>query len=357
MSKIVIKNTRKNKLFINRLEFPETVNDKVYEILQSGNIPQILPVKIIKKRKEIQLYCQVSNMITLSEYFSGTVTKTMILNVVCEIMSILTVCKRNMWNENNLYLSKDSIFIESMTGRLCCIMWPIVNNKNENPPHYFLKTIMENLKLDPCEDHLYVQIYNDYFRENLFSLNSFEKMILKLQGKEVTGNLTQPMDCMKKTKSKTNDKNIEYDPFKEVENQKLKILTTQTVKKNQEELKCPVCGSKIELYSVFCQNCGNNLTKDLSVYLIRNKDQTLYKVDKFKFSVGRMGCDCQIDNKFIARHHADLIIKDGKVYIIDKNSLNKTFVNGKSILPETMMEIDETCSIRLANEEFSISIQ
>ena len=65
---------------------------------------------------------------------------------------------------------------------------------------------------------------------------------------------------------------------------------------------------------------------------------------------------CIADNKAISRSHANVIFKNGKYYVVDTNSTNHTYVNGK-ILPSNMeMEIAHGMKIRLADEEFEFHL-
>ena len=58
------------------------------------------------------------------------------------------------------------------------------------------------------------------------------------------------------------------------------------------------------------------------------------------------------DNKAISRAHADIITRGEKYYILDLNSKNKTYVNGKMIQAQEEIEIRNGDRGSLANEEF-----
>lgn len=62
------------------------------------------------------------------------------------------------------------------------------------------------------------------------------------------------------------------------------------------------------------------------------------------------------DNTAISRSHADFIIRDGKYYIVDKNSTNHTFVNGIMIQSNVETAITHGDIIRLANEDFEFRL-
>lgn len=62
------------------------------------------------------------------------------------------------------------------------------------------------------------------------------------------------------------------------------------------------------------------------------------------------------NNDKVSRSHADIISRGNKVFIMDLNSKNKTYVNGQAIPVQQETEIFNGDHIRLANEEFLIHI-
>lgn len=59
------------------------------------------------------------------------------------------------------------------------------------------------------------------------------------------------------------------------------------------------------------------------------------------------------DNSAISRSHADIVCRNGRYYIVDRNSKNRTFVNEEPIPAGVEIEIDSSTRLRLANEDFS----
>ena len=77
---------------------------------------------------------------------------------------------------------------------------------------------------------------------------------------------------------------------------------------------------------------------------------------RFKtFRIGRCErvCDYALKNdRTISRQHADIILKGDCYYIMDKHSTNKTYLNGKELLPMIEYALKDGDRIMLANEEF-----
>ena len=76
-------------------------------------------------------------------------------------------------------------------------------------------------------------------------------------------------------------------------------------------------------------------------------------IQKSPFTIGRLNTsDCVIPNPMISRNHATLIIKNDVCYLVDNRSLNKTYVNGAAVVPETEHALSDGDKVRLYNEQF-----
>lgn len=82
-------------------------------------------------------------------------------------------------------------------------------------------------------------------------------------------------------------------------------------------------------------------------------------VNKDVFRIGREDSfvDFYIgDNGAIGACHAEIFEKDGCYYIIDRNSLNHTFVNGIMVQPMESVQLSSGGVITLADEDFDFII-
>ncbi len=59
----------------------------------------------------------------------------------------------------------------------------------------------------------------------------------------------------------------------------------------------------------------------------------------------------------MSRNHADIVRKQDGFYIIDKGSLNHTFVNGKKLAAEEYRKLEDGCLIQLADEVFEFRLK
>lgn len=401
MSKITFEKKKGKITITNRLSYPETVNERVYNAIFSGMFEGFLPVSIHQKRKETRMECVVQGLIPLTEYFNGIVTKKMFLDFVHEIALLIKNCEKNMINANNMDLQNDKIFIDPQTKKVRCIFWPIVNNQRNSSPHVFLKQLPYEFKFNPHEDNGYLDTYKAFFNGvNPFSVYDFDRMILKLLGKKGVEGYVAPSETLTDNGNKVEKKeidnkkviNIEYDPFTEEKE------PVKEVEHRKDCVYCASCGTPNQKDSNFCVQCGTQLKKEDQpketppkdndtvdfgtmvlgddsdgttllgydapeepVYpvLTRLRTDETYSVNKPTFRIGTEQSYCDLficDNNFISRSHADIITREERYYIMDQNSTNRTYVDGKVIPVKKEVEIFAGTQIRLADEDFTFTM-
>lgn len=103
----------------------------------------------------------------------------------------------------------------------------------------------------------------------------------------------------------------------------------------------------------------NDPAKMTVPHLIRRKNNEKIFLNKPIFRVGkeRSYADYHIsDNQVISRSHANFITRDGEYFVVDTNSTNHTFLNGRLLQSNVETAISHGDIIRLANEEFDFML-
>lgn len=96
-----------------------------------------------------------------------------------------------------------------------------------------------------------------------------------------------------------------------------------------------------------------------TAYLVRQKNNEQKKITSPFFKIGKEynSVDYYIsDNGAISREHAKILTKGTDYYIVDTNSKNHTYVNGKIIAPNIEIKLSHGTLIRLADEEFEFKM-
>ena len=78
-----------------------------------------------------------------------------------------------------------------------------------------------------------------------------------------------------------------------------------------------------------------------------------YPIDKPMVTIGRSNTpDIQVINPAVGRYHAIISNEAGEYYLVDRQSKNHTYLNGKLLAPETRYKIQAGDEIVFANERF-----
>lgn len=104
---------------------------------------------------------------------------------------------------------------------------------------------------------------------------------------------------------------------------------------------------------------NSELSKKVTAYLIRAKNNEKIMLSKPQFRVGKEKSYVDYfigDNTAISRSHAVFVIREGSYYVMDTNSTNHTFVNGKMLQSNVETKIEPGDRIRLANEDFELKL-
>ncbi len=104
-------------------------------------------------------------------------------------------------------------------------------------------------------------------------------------------------------------------------------------------------------------NVAQQMATPAAPYLIRSSNGESVVLSKAVFRVGkdRDFVDyCINDNSAISRRHANFMVRNGDIFIIDTNSTNHTYVNGVMIRSNTEVKLTHGDEIRLANEDFML---
>jgi hypothetical protein len=103
----------------------------------------------------------------------------------------------------------------------------------------------------------------------------------------------------------------------------------------------------------------NNQGNVRQAYLVREKNGERVPITKEKFIIGKEKSFVDYfiaDNTAISRSHAYIVNRNNEYYIVDTNSKNHTYVDGKLITPNTEINITNDCKIKLADEDFIFNI-
>lgn len=91
-----------------------------------------------------------------------------------------------------------------------------------------------------------------------------------------------------------------------------------------------------------------------TAWLERKGDPRRYEIARSPYRIGKMreGNDHQIQANTVSRKHAEILLERGHYYLVDLNSTNGTYLDGRRIGWNQKEELQNGAVIRFANEEF-----
>ena len=256
MGKISVKHKRYKTRVMNKLRYPEALNERVLHDIEVGKVKDLIAVSVVKNGKNAVLESEIENYIPLSSYLGDVVSFREFLHVVHSVIRIIKECGENMMVPENLEYDSDYIFIEPVGINVKCILWPVVNYRQNNTAHSFFAALVDSAKIADKETSAKVRSYKEYFSDgNYFSLGAFEELVLELMGKatKIIDNDKSFFSSSNTTVSKAavseRTESLEYNPFSD--------------DGTQGDIICPFCGNENVPEARFCKACGNAIPEIL----------------------------------------------------------------------------------------------
>lgn len=98
-------------------------------------------------------------------------------------------------------------------------------------------------------------------------------------------------------------------------------------------------------------------SKSDAPYLLRSSNQETVVLSKPVFRVGKdkeFSDYCIRNNPAVSRRHANFLVRNGDVFLVDNNSTNHSYVNGALVPANTEIKLTHGDEIRLADEDFML---
>ena len=245
----------------------------------------------------------------------------------------------NGLNVNSVRFNMDDVYINEMTKEMYFIYFPIVGGQESADIVGFIENIIYTMTPVINEDTNYISRFMYYVRSfHGFNGNAIEKYISReeravvnvLKNKAVTMQQTMQQQTMQQTMQQQIMQQVmqgSMDGTTVLSDDGIsiqQIQQMQPVNYHFASLTRQVTGEKIELGKP-------------SFVLGKNPEKSDYAV---------------AGNTNISRVHAVITMRNGRYYVMDQNSTNGTFINGRIIKAGQETEILPGDCLMLANEEF-----
>ena len=382
MNKFKIVTRNHNKYLCVKSQKGQQLNMNEVEVITNRKVVGLLHTQVQHKGSGFKLDYNITGYITLSEYLRSTLNKPLFAMLLGNIFTIFQNMQTSHFSFKNLLLNQNQIFVDPASKNIFFVFLPIQYFDNCTSVKDFYLSIAGKTVFASDDNTDYVKEYIRILNSGInFSVFELEQYIAKLSGKQTSDK--QKQNCKKcdainthtsqfcnscgtnlKQEKSVVREDTTYDPLNPNKTKKDEIkeevAPEPPVQEKNEKVKAVT-----ENFSGVTTVLGDaNGTTVLGAYeeeeptypyLIREKSQENISVNKPVFRIGKEKQYTDLfvsDNSAVSRSHADIITKDGRFYIVDKNSTNKTYLDERAIPPEKEVEIFSGMKIRLANEDF-----
>lgn len=362
----------------------QRLDEREIHIINTAGVRGLLSFESLQKKDAFKLIFDLTGYISLREYLKNPFRKENFAKLLQNIFDNLKAMRSVNFRPQKLVLDMDYVMINPSTQELQFVYLPIQALENGTELRSFLLEIIREGSFVADEDREYVREYITILNTGInFSEFELEQYIERLQEKEPD---MQRIKCPKcKTQVGPEDKfcpicgsPIEMKRYTDSE----KIYMPPDVQtgddmKGQTESRSQVANGRRKgnteyfttilgpdsekpepVYGGTAVLGGAN--KHVSSYLIRESTQERISVDKPVFRIGKEKSYCDYfvkDNSAVSRSHANIVVRGERFYVVDLNSTNHTYVDGRLIQPQEETEIFSGTRLRLGNEEFTFYIE
>ena len=372
MNKYKIKKKNGSTYLVIKSEKGQQLNMHEIEAMRKREIEGLFPVSIARKDEKFKLTYNITGYITLRQYLSKPINKQDFGRLLENIYDIFKSIRQSYFNERSLILDFKYIFVNPSTTRINFIYIPIQYYDNESETKDFLLALAHSSVFVSSENTDYVKEYLGILHNGInFSMFDLEEYIKEINGKFISVlNKDECPRCGKKNDVKSRyccycgyqllkealREDYEYNPLEKKRSKS--IYNTESNSSRQDNDETMILGQSDELNETTLLS-GEAGSEFVYPVLKRVRDNEVIKINKALFRIGkdRTQCDyCITDNNAVSRRHLDIIFRNGRYYVLDNKSTNKSYLNGKVLPVGEEIEIEDGSILKLADEEFSFEL-
>lgn len=358
MSKITVSQKGTSRTISYHLEGKEKIDQQQADWLTVQRFSGLIPFSIIKNFRGYTLQYDVSGLLTLKEYLSSNVTKEQFLAVVQELLSALDFFgKKKLWVKD-IKMDCDSIFVSPQTHKLFFVYQPIQNNTNVTDLRLFFSSLPYQAVF-ASQDLSYVTKYIQYFQtQKSFAKIGVNKLVEALKGTEKALLKDEGAVCCMQADDRTSgfgDLTFEDDAPEAYGQQNYGTQAQAQAQESDDTIDIEDLNAGDQTMMLDDEDDASIAQPRPYPYLIREKTEESIRIESAALVIGKTASYADYvvaDNRAVSRKHATIVTRADRYYIIDHDSSNRTYVDGKAIPSRQEYEIFSDTKIRLANEPF-----
>lgn len=316
----------------------ERINET--ELSQLARIKPCGIMHVTKTKKDSVIYTCPAN-INLTDRLKKAISKYDFFFMIEQIVIMVEDVYNNGLNVNSVRFNMDDVYINEMTKEMYFIYFPIVGGQESADIVGFIENIIYTMTPVINEDTNYISRFMYYVRSfHGFNGNAIEKYISReeravvnvLKNKAVT--MQQQIMQQQTMQQQTMQQQI-MQQVMQGSMDGTTVLSDDGISVQQIQQMQPV---NYHFASLTRQVTGEKIELGKPSFVLgKNPEKSDYAV---------------AGNTNISRVHAVITMRNGRYYVMDQNSTNGTFINGRIIKAGQETEILPGDCLMLANEEF-----
>ena len=310
-----------------KLSSGEKINERELDFFTRKYIRGLLKAKMVKKFGFTSIEYTGPIGISLFERLKKPITKYDFLFIIEQIVDISQKVQVNSMSLNKVVWDIHNVFINETTREVQFIYLPLENVEKEADIIALIDSVVYSAKPVQEQNSDYISRFV-YFMKGLpkFDAEQIEKFILQ-EDRSVVNTIKKHYAGQSGFMT---DKPKDYYEHYDCDDEKTGLLEEATGLLEDDE--------QVHFPSLFRVLTEENISINKPVFRLgKEKSYADYFVS---------------NNNAVSRSHADIITRGQRVFVIDLNSKNKTYINDLPIPVQQETEIFNGDRLRLANEEF-----
>ncbi len=380
MVKYKIERSAGNTYLVIQGQKEQQISEREYYAIHTGQIPGLLIADLVRKGNSFRLNYNISGCISLREYLFNPLTKQSFSSLLTGILNNLKALQSAYYNMQYILMDINAVMVNPSTHNVSFVYVPITFFESGTSLKEFLLSIINYCAFLPGEDTGYVKDYIrilnsginfsvfdlEEYLKNLGSRGTPEKKVKKCTrcGSALQPNVNFCPACgMKIGSVSTTEQNL-YDPLKNVTPPQGQSDTGTQQGILMGDVMMPIidnmtpCNAPNDLQQIKTPPVPPTPPAPCAT-LYRIKTSEHIDIGSANFKIGKdphSNDYCVGDNSAVSRNHAVIKYQNGRWYISDQRSTNKTYVNDVAVVPGVDVELSNGARVRLANENFVFNI-
>ena len=336
------------------------LNEREAAMINNGQLPGILPFSVLPGQGTFTLCYDLQGLMTLKNFLLGQcLSREAFMKILRDILERTEQIKTAHFSQQLLEFSADHVMIFPAQQRIFMIYVPIQPHRAMGSLQELLTELIRFGSFDPREDTQYVQEFIQIMNGGVvFSAFALQEYLRKWQDGGVREEAPGLCPGCGAPIGKEDifccacGKRLTQEPKKE----KLDPAPPKPVASSRQFSVGEDAQGNVTVFRP-AGNAGSGRTKKAFLRCSRTGEKIEITGDRFRLGKMAGATDYRIrDNNAVSRTHADILHRFGRYYILDLQSTNKTYVNGRAIPSGRETELASGTEIQLANEKFTFII-